>query len=119
MTEHNSNRRKTSHAHKVECRRFRIGFTRQLRQIEKHSRTRRVVPGTNLTHAEAQERSAHIETIDYAIAIDLTRGDETFHTVTTVRFRAAAGSSTFIDAITRSVTSVTLNDVSLDPQRVS
>ncbi len=77
------------------------------------------MPGENLTRLEAQERKALIDVQSYEVDLDLTRGDEIFGSITTVRFTAKAGSSTFIDAITRTVRSVTLNGVELDPAAVS
>ncbi|MCX7522202.1 aminopeptidase N [Microbacterium sp. STN6] len=77
------------------------------------------MPGDNLTRVEAQERKALIETHSYEVTLDLTQGDETFRSETTVRFAARAGSSTFIDAITRRVHSVTLNGEALDVDEVS
>ncbi|NQX10094.1 aminopeptidase N [Microbacteriaceae bacterium VKM Ac-2855] len=77
------------------------------------------MPGDNLTRVEAQERAAVVAVDSYEIDLDLTQGAETFRSVTTVRFTATAGSSTFIDAITKTVHSVTLNDVALDPAAVS
>jgi aminopeptidase N len=77
------------------------------------------LPGENLTRAEAQERASLVSTSSYSIALDLTTGPETFRSTTTVRFSATPGASTFIDAITRTVHSVTLNGVALDPAAVS
>jgi len=77
------------------------------------------MPGENLTRVEAQERSALITVHDYDVTLDLTTGPETFSSTTTVRFAAKAGASTFIDAITRRVHSVTLNGTELDPATVS
>ena len=77
------------------------------------------MPGENLTRVEAQERKALIDVSTYDITLDLTTGDETFASTTTVTFAATEGSSTFIDAITRTVRSVTLNGVELDPATVS
>ncbi len=67
------------------------------------------MPGENLTRIEAQERKALVEVESYDIELDLTTGPETFRSVTTVRFTASAGASTFIDAITARVHSVVLN----------
>lgn len=77
------------------------------------------MPGENLTRAEAQERASLVSTSSYEIALDLTTGPETFRSTTTVRFSATPGASTFLDAITRTVHSVTLNGSSLDPAVVS
>ncbi|NUU06660.1 aminopeptidase N [Leifsonia sp. C5G2] len=77
------------------------------------------MPGENLTRIEAQERASLVRTHSYDVSLDLTTGPETFRSTTTVRFSAKKGSSTFIDAITRTVHSVTLNGVELDPAAVS
>ncbi|MBX0298589.1 aminopeptidase N [Cryobacterium sp. 1639] len=77
------------------------------------------MPGENLTRIEAQERKALVSVTSYDVTLDLTTGPTTFASTTTVVFDAVAGSSTFIDAITESVHSVTLNGVELDPALVS
>lgn len=76
------------------------------------------MPGENLTRIEAQERRAIVDTHEYHVRLDLTRGDEVFGSVTTVRFAATEGASTFIDLIARTVNSVTLNGRVLDPAEV-
>jgi aminopeptidase N len=77
------------------------------------------VPGENLTRVEAQGRKAIVDVASYEVALDLTTGERTFGSVTTVTFRAVAGSSTFIDAITESVHAVILNGDLLDTSVVS
>ena len=77
------------------------------------------MPAENLTRVEAHERKAIVETESYVIDLDLTMGDEMFRSTSTVTFSAAAGASTFIDAITRTVHSVTLNGVELDAAEVA
>jgi aminopeptidase N len=77
------------------------------------------LPGENLTRIEAQERASLIRTHSYDVSLDLTIGPETFLSTTTVRFSATEGASTFIDAITRTVHSITLNGAQLDPAVVS
>ncbi|QHC66777.1 aminopeptidase N [Rathayibacter sp. VKM Ac-2759] len=77
------------------------------------------MPGDNLTRSEAQERASLIQVTDYDVTLDLTRGAETFLSTTTVRFTATPGASSFIDAITRTVHSVTLNGAELDPSDVA
>jgi aminopeptidase N len=72
------------------------------------------VPGENLTRIEAIERAALLNVESYTVELDLLRGAEVFGTTTTVEFLATAGTSTFIDAITTSVHSVTLNGDELD-----
>ena len=69
----------------------------------------------NLTRAEAQERASLIESHAFDVRLDLTTGAETFATTTTATFGCRApGSSTWIDLIAPSVTSVVLNGASLD-----
>jgi aminopeptidase N len=77
------------------------------------------VPGENLTRIEAQGRKAIVDVASYEVVLDLTTGDKTFASTTTVTFEGRPGSSTFIDAITAKVHSVTLNGDSLDPAVVS
>jgi aminopeptidase N len=77
------------------------------------------VPGENLTRIEAQQRKAIVDVESYDITLDLTTGAETFASTTVVTFSATPGASTFIDAFTRTVHSVTLNGESLDPATVS
>jgi aminopeptidase N len=73
----------------------------------------------NLTRAEARERSELINVDSYDLSLDLTRGGKVFGSTTTVRFEAVPGSSTFIDAITQTVHSITLNGRALDPAAVA
>src|SRR4051794_6439727 len=90
-----------------------VGRTEQVQVEERH------MPGENLTRVEAQERAGLVAPSAYEIELDLTRGPEIFGSTTTVRFTGTPGASTFIDAITRTVHSVTLNGKSLDPAAVS
>ncbi len=71
------------------------------------------MPSENLTRIEAQERKALVDTQSYEVSLDLTTGPDTFASTTVVRFTATPGASTFIDALTHTVHSVTLNGVSL------
>ena len=73
----------------------------------------------NLTRTEARERADLIAVDSYDVSLDLTRGENVFGATTTVRFSAAPGSSTFIDAVTETLHSVTLNGRELDPAEVS
>lgn len=77
------------------------------------------MPGMNLTRTEARERADLIAVDSYDVSLDLTRGENVFGATTTVRFSAAPGSSTFIDAVTETLHSVTLNGRKLDPAEVS
>jgi len=67
------------------------------------------VPGENLTRLEAQERKAVITVDSYVIDLDLTTGPDTFRSTTTVVFTAEEATSTFLDAVTAKVHSVTIN----------
>ena len=77
------------------------------------------MPGENLTRDEAIARKAIVDVQSYEVVLDLTTGDETFASRTTVTFTATAGASTFIDAFTREVHLITLNGVQLDAKKVS
>src|SRR5690348_1911416 len=78
------------------------------------------MPGENLTRTEAQERKALLTGVEsYVIDLDLTRGAEVFGSTTTVTFSAKPGAFTFIDAITKTVHSVTLNGTALDVAAVN
>ncbi len=67
------------------------------------------MPGENLTRIEAIERRGVVSTHAYQIALDLTGSDTTFRSRTTITFDATEGASTFLDAITHTVHSITLN----------
>jgi aminopeptidase N len=73
------------------------------------------MPGENLTRIEAQDRARILEIHDYEVVLDLTKGDTIFGSKTTVTFESSeVGASTFIDAITNKVHSITLNGEELD-----
>jgi aminopeptidase N len=66
----------------------------------------------NLTREEARDRARLLDVESYQVELDLTGGESTFETVTTVRFRCASpGASTFIDLTAPSVTDMTLNGI--------
>ncbi|NOJ61438.1 aminopeptidase N [Arthrobacter sp. 260] len=73
----------------------------------------------NLTRDEARARAELLSVTSYDINLDLTRGDTVFESRTVVRFTGTQGASTFIDAVTKDVSQVTLNGVDLDPAKVS
>jgi aminopeptidase N len=74
------------------------------------------MPGTNLTREEAQTRAALLDVDSYTIELDLTTGETTFASTTTIAFRAAQpGASTFADLVGATVHEITLNGVTLDP----
>ena len=73
------------------------------------------MPGENLTRFEAQERAKNLSVQSYQVALDLTDDEKTFASRTVVNFTATPGFSTFIDAITDSVSKIDLNGQELDP----
>lgn len=78
------------------------------------------MPGINLTREEARTRASVVSRVEsYEVSLDLTVSERTFTSTTTVTFAASPGASTFIDAITDTVHSVTLNGTSLDPAQVA
>jgi aminopeptidase N len=76
------------------------------------------MPGANLTRDEARERAATVTAEHYDVALDLTTGDRTFRSTTTVRFGARAGAATFVDLIADRVFEVVLNGRPLDVDAV-
>ena len=74
------------------------------------------MPGTNLTRDEAATRAALLDVTSYSIDLDLTTGDTTFASVTTLEFTCRQpGSSTFADLVAPTVREITLNGRALDP----
>ncbi len=68
----------------------------------------------NLTRDQAVERAALITVDNYRIALDLTAGERTFRSTTTVSFDALAGADTVIDIAADTVHSATLNGRAID-----
>lgn len=78
------------------------------------------MPGENLTRVEARERAELISVESYEVALDVTVDEREFDSTTTVRFNCnQPGATTFIDAITASVSSVEINGSKLDANEVS
>jgi aminopeptidase N len=70
---------------------------------------------SNLTRNEAQERARLLNVQSYRVELDVTGGESTFDSDTTVRFScASAGSATFIDLTAPAVSEITLNGRALD-----
>jgi len=66
--------------------------------------------GDNLTRAEAQDRATKLSGVSYTVALDLTAGDETFTSDTTVRFQGNLhGISAFVDLDAVTLREATLN----------
>src|SRR3954470_9023631 len=73
------------------------------------------MPGTNLTREEAATRAALLDVSSYAIDLDLTTGDKTFASTTTIRFTCREpGAETFADLVDAIVHEITLNGKRLD-----
>ena len=68
----------------------------------------------NLTRDQAAERAALVTVDNYRIDLDLTSGEKTFRSRTTVTFTALAGADTYIDLAADTVHSATLNGHALD-----
>lgn len=68
------------------------------------------MPGTNLTRHEAHERASRVHPETYDVQLDLTFDSEThFGSITTIVFRAVAGSQTFVDLVDAEITNLVLN----------
>jgi aminopeptidase N len=75
--------------------------------------------GGNLTRDEAAERARLLTAEHYAVELDLTRGDTTFGSKSTITFGCSEpGAASFVDLLAPSVRSVTLNGEALDPAEV-
>ena len=73
------------------------------------------MPGTNLTREEAATRAALLDVTSYASDLDLTTGDKTFASTTTVRFTCSEpGAETFADLVGAIIHEITLNGVRVD-----
>jgi aminopeptidase N len=73
------------------------------------------MPGTNLTREEAATRAALLDVTSYSIDLDLTTGDKTFASTTTLRFSCREpGAETFADLVGAIIHSITLNGEPID-----
>ncbi len=73
------------------------------------------MPGTNLTREEAATRAALLDVTSYSIDLDLTTGDKTFASTTTLRFTCSEpGAETFADLVGAIIHSITLNGEPVD-----
>ena len=73
----------------------------------------------DLTRQEAKKRASLLRVASYAVWLDLTAGDTTFHSTTVVRFVCRRpGASTFIELTAPRVHSIALNGESLNPEDV-
>ena len=70
---------------------------------------------SNLTRDEAHERARLLDVSSYHVELDLTGGEPTFTSVTTVTFSCSPpGAATFIDLTAPAVTAITLNGGPVD-----
>ncbi|KND38576.1 aminopeptidase N [Streptomyces acidiscabies] len=67
-----------------------------------------------LTRDEAQSRAELLDVRSYAVDLDLTTGDETFESLTVIRFTARAGADTFVELKPAELKAVTLDGKALD-----
>ncbi len=75
-----------------------------------------LMPGTNLTRDEAATRAALLDVSSYDVELDLTTGEKTFGSTTTIAFTCREpGGSTFVDLVDATVHEITLNGAPLDP----
>src|SRR3954447_17864453 len=73
------------------------------------------MPGTNLTREEAATRAALLDVTSYSIDLDLTTGDKTFESTTTLRFTCKEpGAETFADLVGAIIHEITLNGEPVD-----
>jgi aminopeptidase N len=73
------------------------------------------MPGTNLTREEAATRAALLDVTSYSIDLDLTTGDKTFASTTTLRFTCREpGAETFVDLVGAIIHEITLNGEPVD-----
>ncbi|MFK0199736.1 aminopeptidase N [Streptomyces lavendulae] len=68
-----------------------------------------------LTRNEAQLRAQLLDVHHYAVALDLTTGDETFDSTTLIRFTARTAGDTFVELKPDELRSATLDGHPLDP----
>lgn len=73
------------------------------------------MPGTNLTRDEAATRASLLDVTSYSIDLDLTTGDTTFGSTTTIVFGCREpGAETFADLVDATIHEITLNGESVD-----
>ncbi|MFD9461945.1 aminopeptidase N [Streptomyces sp. NPDC060027] len=69
-----------------------------------------------LTRDEAQTRAKLLDVHHYGIELDVTGGDETFDSLTVIRFTTRAAADTFVELKPVELRSVTLDGRPLDPE---
>lgn len=69
----------------------------------------------NLTQADAEARAERVKRCDYTIALELTRGAETYRGDVTLRFEAAGRGDLFLDFRGKKIDSLTVNGREIEP----
>lgn len=69
----------------------------------------------SLARDEAIQRKAQLSVTSYDVRLDLTTGETTFRSVTTIRFAASAGGDTFVDVKPVALHRATLDGADVDP----
>ncbi|WP_077062056.1 aminopeptidase N [Streptomyces sp. MP131-18] len=72
-----------------------------------------------LTRLEAEARSALLDVHHYAIDLDFTHGEDTFASVTTIRFTARRDGDTFAELRSTALHGATLDGRALDPDTLA
>jgi aminopeptidase N len=74
-----------------------------------------IAVASNLTRNEARERAQLLSVQSYQVDLDLTSGEDTFRSVTTVQFDCTTpGAASFVDLTAPRVSEITLNDETVD-----
>ncbi len=74
------------------------------------------MPIAEITRAQTSQRARLVHVHSYDVALDLTRGEEVFGSVSVVRFDCTEpGEASYIDLIADAVHEITLNGMPLDP----
>jgi aminopeptidase N len=74
------------------------------------------MPTAEITQRETSERGRLLRVDDYDVALDLTRGEELFGSVSVIRFSCREpGASTYVDLVAEEVREITLNGRAIDP----
>lgn len=77
------------------------------------------MPAAEITRAETSRRARLLRVRSYDVALDLTRGEEVFGSVSVIRFDCAEpGAAGYADLVPHAVCDITLNGVPLDPAAV-
>jgi aminopeptidase N len=74
------------------------------------------MPAAEITREQTSQRAQLLRVESYDVSVDLTRGAETFGSVSVITFSCAEpGASTYVDLIASAVHEITLNGTAVDP----